>query len=401
MVSYNPGSAPLERLRNDVLAAKSNWETLQDQICIGYALAYQNHKTTLKNMQNKRLEEELAEKQTRQILVFLFSTVATAFAGGVIGGAMAPWVDEATESFANEVARRSLGYVNDSRGALVRKFTTMVARNTTEESAKKISDKLIDAILPTQETDSREKYIDLSDKKNAHPGQNEPYTPAAQDPDLFFLHQKALLDSSFAEAGDRFQKILSSADDGKWSLQICDAMAGELRSKCPLLRDKPDPKKAMSPKFVQSVQNAAELAMWVAWAKRRKFEYWNPIYARMDEGDVFVDDRSIMNEIVDTLDLQPVLDRIRAIDSRAANTVEITMEISGGGGRAGVLLPPRFSPEEHVLNLRKLRDLSLQMPGLPFSQMKNLGQMLLPNVHLELRGKFLDGLRDIRPFHWH
>jgi hypothetical protein len=57
------------------------------------------------------------------------------------------------------------------------------------------------------------------------------------------------------------------------------------------------------------------------------------------------------------------------------------------------------SQPDVVLDLRKLRALRLDtMADLPFTKMKGLDFATLSN--LQLRGKFLDGLSEVRPFHF-
>ena len=104
----SPASVALHMLLAELNATKSQWEDLQDVIALGYADAYDAHLKTLNDMHKARLIAEQKSKEWFGVEMFIFSVVSVGFAGGLVGGLIAPWVREAQKEVAETVIRQGV-----------------------------------------------------------------------------------------------------------------------------------------------------------------------------------------------------------------------------------------------------------------------------------------------------
>src|SRR6266480_58761 len=92
LVGTSPAFGTLGLLRAEFTGAKSQWEALLDTIILGYKDAYDAHKAALKRLQDSINKDTASDAAT---LMFIFSLVSVGFAGGFVGGLIAPWVRKA------------------------------------------------------------------------------------------------------------------------------------------------------------------------------------------------------------------------------------------------------------------------------------------------------------------
>jgi hypothetical protein len=336
----SPASGSLHLLQSELNGAKSQWEYLHDRLTNGYKDAYKLHVGALQEMKQAKLLQEQTEARVRGILLFVSSVVAVGFAGGYVGGLFAPWVRAAGTNTANLAIREAM------KGMTTR---------STQEIAK--------LLIPQ---DAKKPSVSES-----------PYLPVSQDPIDLYLDQKEELDGCFAIVNNWLTNVISSSNSGQWSAEVGSAILGHFRKDCPLLSDAPDPDKVPDR---SKVAKAAELLMWVAWSNIRDWLYWNKLYDALEKNS----DHNLweLQGVGAEWELDPVLSRLDALKVQGVDRSE----------RVGSFEPRR------VLDLRKLRSLPVQaMPTLPFTQMRGLHFYGMES--LQLRGQFLDGLRDLRPFH--
>jgi hypothetical protein len=274
--------------------------------------------------------------------------VATGYAGGFVGGLIAPWVRKAGER-AVEIAFREA-----VKGAAGRTTQQLVALGIPQEPEK-----------PTVD-----------------PSEYNPVVPQSFD---VYLGKKEELDGCFAVANQMVQDMINAANARNTPADIGWEILNSFRKNCPLLVGVPRYDQLPVP---SDVAKAAELAMWVIWTNMRDWAYWENTYRWIDDyagGLTDYDDDDPLYEDVRRLD--PVLERMRALGK--ANLLIETLPIRTDDATN------KWSNTD-VLDLRKLRKLRLQdMPDLPFRKMKDLSFW-----HLDHRvglAKFLDGLRDLPP----
>ena len=86
--------------------AYKQWEFLQDVITNGYKDAYKLHLGALTDMHKAKVIAEQNEAKWCGVAMFVFSVVSVGFAGGLVGGVIAPWVREAQANVANAALRQ-------------------------------------------------------------------------------------------------------------------------------------------------------------------------------------------------------------------------------------------------------------------------------------------------------
>src|SRR5688572_6483183 len=85
-------------LMSEISTAQDQWGTYATQLGRGYTAAYQEHEKAIDKVnRNIRLQEEKS--------YWLLSLLCVGFAGGLIGGLMAPWVKNAGTSLAQQIMR--------------------------------------------------------------------------------------------------------------------------------------------------------------------------------------------------------------------------------------------------------------------------------------------------------
>src|SRR5215217_8181717 len=104
----SPASGPLHMLQTELNGAKSQWEYLEDRIINGYKDAYKLHSAALKQAEDAHLEALRKDAQIKAIGMFVFSVVSVGFAGGLVGGIIAPWAASAAAGTAQAALRQGV-----------------------------------------------------------------------------------------------------------------------------------------------------------------------------------------------------------------------------------------------------------------------------------------------------
>jgi hypothetical protein len=355
-VGTSPASGRLELLRGRFNGVKSQWEALLDLIVLGYKDAYDAHKTALKELQkaiDKNTESDAAA------LMFIFSLVSVGFAGGYVGGLIAPWVREAQNA----------------------KFL-LAARTGQQEIAKSSAKELSSGVVK-----ALQKTITGAPESHA-------YEPVAPDTLSTYLEKKLEFDGCFGRFNILVDDLETASDKEQWSMETGMEIFRVFLATSVFI-DAPDPHKDLPDR--KTVRKAAELLMWVQWAEVRDWPWWNGQYARLDsppnpsdantgEGAGFA--RIPLDQYAkaynNAVDLDAILQELRILDK--GREVEMV-----------VPYPDDYNKKVSILDLRKLRKLKVPaMPDLPFASMRALD--FGSQISLEVRGKFLDALSDLRPF---
>ena len=322
---------------------------------LGYKDAYNEHKNALKEFEQIR---KLHDQQDAAVMMFIYAVVAVGFAGGLVGGLLAPLVRSAGTSV----------------------FQTAI-RSSVQEMAKSATKEATGGIIKR-----------LQDVSKAAPTGN-PYEPVTPDKFDVYLEKKKELDECFARFDKMVDDLQQQAAAEDWPIDVGWLLFNGSRASCPILRDKPDPDHLPDR---ETIEKAAQLCMWVQWAEERDWDWWNKQYQALNGGGAFPA-RVPFRQKADSFDfavaprysleLSPIYTRLNLLGKTPeVQTIVQTAERTD-------FSEPRFTP---FLDLRKLRKLKVaNMPDLPFGQMKQLDFSVQPN--LQLRGKFLDGLSDLRP----
>jgi hypothetical protein len=364
-MAESEASPLLHDLQSELTGAKTQWEYLEDRVANGYKDGYKLHKGALDEMRHTK-------QASREALMFVLSVLSVGFAGGVIGSLFAPWARAAQNSTAVFAIRTG---VQDA------------TKRLTQESLKKV----------------------IPDKPKDPGGNGTPYVPVSPEAFDHYLDTKEELDGCFAIMNDYVQRLIDQSNVERWSRDVGQAFLDSFRKNCALLRDKPHPNKDLPAR--DAVAKAAELAMWVAWANERDMPWWNVRYNVLEAGPEpmgYSDDaKSKFHDEVrrqgglfkgkdgttyDMGNYNWALRDANELDPVAMRMIDL-QKWSETRGKFGFESDPNL-----VLDLRKLRKLRLDaMAGLPFARMKGLDLSILTNA--QQRGKFLDGLADVRPFH--
>jgi hypothetical protein len=366
-MAESEASSLLHMLQSELTGAKSQWEYLEDRIANGYKDAYKLHKGALDKMRK-------AKMASREAMMFVLSCVSVGFAGGIVGGLFAPWV--------RAVQAETLTAAH-------------VLRTGIQDASKRLTQETVKKIIP--------------DKPNDSGGDGSPYVPVSAEAFDHYLDTKEELDGCFAIVNNRVQSLIDQSNAEQWPRALGQAILDSFRANCALLRDRPNPEKDLPART--AVAKSAELAMWVAWTSERDWPWWNPRYSVLGGGpepmgysdagkDKFheevrrnggtfdgkdgqtYDMQAYGNALREVKELDPVADRLK--DLGKWDSVKASFGF-------------RSQPDV-VLDLRKLRTLRLDtMTDMPFAKMKGLDFGTLSN--LQLRGKFLDGFTELRPWH--
>jgi hypothetical protein len=352
---------------------KSQWDLLQDVIADGYNEAHKLHLGALKEMKRERLLKEQREAESRGMYMFVFSVVSVGFAGGIVGGLFGSWVGEAGISVGAKVVREGIKGV-----------------------ATRATQQIVKAAIP-------------QDAPRTNPSPS-PYASVSPEGFDVYIKKKTEIDNCFAITNAWLQKMkdTSNLPDEQWGADVGWDILNSFRKNCPLLTDAPDPDPAKLPSQFATAKSA-ELAMWVAWANAREWPWWNKVYDQLDRkpSDYSSTDPRFM------IDVDVGLSQDGLISEQELAPVQKRFAALGMLGAVDMAVPawfPKKIPDElnytgprsfdygAMLDLRKLRSLPLTgMSNLPFNTMKGLDFSRLDTP--QLRGKFLDGLSDVRPFH--
>jgi hypothetical protein len=288
----------IDELMGVINTAQDQWFTYADQLARGYNAAYGWHQKTLDDID---AELKLKAEQT----YWLLSLLCVAFAGGVAGGLMAPWVNAAGKAAADAA----------------KATTQVVVRNkvsaTIANSAQGIVQKVTDIAKP----------------------EVKPFVPAVKDRFTFFLDMHGELGKCFSDLRKAVQEDTKDADGGEFSLegakqQVEKYMSTPLLKYSPTSDDLPDE---------TVVARDAELGMWIAWAGCRDIDYWNKAIADWTGG--FGGWVQPGNEYLEDAEkFQPVVDRLRILGSDALSAGTIPVKVVNKSIR----------PARIVINIPKL-----------------------------------------------
>ena len=246
----------LSLLKAEFASAKSRWEYLCDRIMNGYKDAYNEHANALKQFRQIR---EYHEKQDAAAMMFIYSVVSVAFAGGLAGGLLAPWVKQA--------ASKTFAEANQFTLAAMKANIPGAIRAGVQDTAKALAKEATGAAL---------KHIEGASKIS--PTAYEPVTPETFD---LYLEKKEQLDGCFARFDELIDQLQGRAGAENWPIETAWALFNGFRAYCPLLRDKPDPDHLPDRTLIAKT---AELCMWVQWTEQRDWPWWNEQYAIIDRG---------------------------------------------------------------------------------------------------------------------
>ena len=342
----SPASRPLHMLQSELLAAKAIWEQLGIRILRGYDAAYSIHKKTLKDME---LEKKAA--LSNDALIFVMSILSVGMAGGLMGSVIAPWVEKAGSMAAKKIFRASV----------VAGVGTQALQTITDAGVKKLWETNV-------------------------PG--APYKPVLPDPSKIDIDIRDRIASVFGPILEALDTMIAKANDIEAPEVVGQKILNGFREECKLLTDKPF--QAQIP-TIQEASNAAELAMWIAWANQRDWFQWDQVYKAMDAGW----QRAFHS-------LSSAYPRYPAEYAREMNPVGDRLAILGRwlATLSVVRHPDPTNSDSNVLytDLRKLRALRLDDATLPFRRLSGI-TMKWDSMNLHDRVAFLNKNSDVKPIY--
>mgnify|MGYP000191237415 CR=1 FL=1 len=235
----SPASRPLHMLQSELLAAKVTWEQLGVRILKGYDTGYNIHKKTLKDMELKK-----KAALSNDALIFVVSILSVGMAGGLMGSVIAPWVEKAGNMAAKRIFRASV----------VAGVGTQALQTVTDAGVKK----LWETNVP-----------------------DAPYKPVLPDALTIDIEIRDRIASVFGPILEALDAMIAAANATQAPEAVGQVILNGFRTECKLLTDKPFQSQIPT---LQQASDAAELAMWVAWANQQEGAYWDQVYKAMDAG---------------------------------------------------------------------------------------------------------------------
>ncbi len=204
-------------LMGELSSAQHQWNTYATQVGRGYTTAYGWHDDTVKKVQERlRLAAESA--------YWLLSLLCVSFAGGLVGGLMAPWVSRAG---------------------------SMTARTMLSETMQ-----------------SQAQSITQKGLEQTRPGES-PFRPALKSPLQYWQDMQGEIGLCFSALRGAVEEWMKKVDNDPRA-STPSAVINEFMQK-PLLKDAP---KDEDMPDETKVAREAELGMWIAWAQVRDIDYW-------------------------------------------------------------------------------------------------------------------------------
>jgi len=239
--------------------AQHQWNTYATQLGRGYTTAYGNHKDAIdKVSENLRLKAEHA--------YWVLSLLCVAFAGGLAGGLMAPWVAKAGTEFAKIMVRNKVSSV-------------------TANAVQGLVQKGTDIVKPT----------------------TAPFKPAVKDPLAYWQDMFGELGICFSDLRDEVEADMRKVDQTNSSADATKAvnsyMDNPLLKNCPMSKNMPN---------VDLVAREAEVGIWIAWAAGRDIDYWKKAVAGLTIGTF-----SAADYYDDAVQFEPVVNRLSIISQPA------------------------------------------------------------------------------------
>lgn len=361
-------SGPLHNLQTELLSAKAAWEQLGVRIAKGYTAAYIVHVATLEQMKKAKEAKEAARAALLNKYMFVFSVISIGFAGGAVGAVMGPWAKRAGEGTAHWVFREG-------------------ARSAMQQGAKDIvkagDEKLSERLRKSEALFGPSSPAD------------DPYTTNSPKDIAVDEEIRDRIASAFGPLLEALDAMIDEANGKQADEASGQAILNSFRQNCPLMTDKPSQDDIPAE---QVVSKASELAMWIAWANARDWDWWNGLYNRLDviatRADRILRDGGSNREwnpddIDLALEMDPIGDRLRVL----GRWVECINSAVAWDDAQGLYVP---SYKTYV-DLRKLKVLKAQ-PTVPFKGMSGLSMQWDKTSPLQMV-KFLSQFRDLKPIY--
>jgi hypothetical protein len=251
----------IDALTEQLNSAQFQWNTYATQLGRGYTTAYKFHQKAIDDInENLRLKAESS--------YWLLSLLCVAFAGGVAGGLMAPWVTKAGQVTSQLIIRNKLS------AATANGISGVVQKGT-------------DAAKPS----------------------TTPLVPAVKDPLSYWQDMLGEIGLCFSHLRADIETEMKLADAGQFSVGDANKLV-EISMHDPLLKDSPSDDDMPDESLVA---HEAEMGMWIAWAAARDLTYWNRAIASISYGV----QPSGNKYYEDATQFQPAVDRLRALGSDA------------------------------------------------------------------------------------
>jgi hypothetical protein len=191
--------------------AQLQWNTYATQLGRGYTTAYKLHRDAIDQI-NKNLQLRAEEAY------WLLSLLCVAFAGGVAGGLMAPWVSKAGQTTAIVIRNKLSAATASSASGVVQKGTDLAKPSTT------------------------------------------PLVPAVKDPLSYWQDMLGEIGLCFSSLRGAIETEVKLADDGVRSVADANKVV-EMLMHDPLLEGSPNDVDMPDESLVS---REAELGMWIA-----------------------------------------------------------------------------------------------------------------------------------------
>ena len=226
----------IKSIYDELPQIQHDWNTYATQLGRGYTKAFENHDMALKGaFENYKLHS--------QVQYWVLSLVCVAFAGGVAGGLMAPWVEGQAELL---LQRTFIGTRSNIVTGLVQKTFDLHGSNA---AANAFTPSIKSPLLY---------YQDMLGELG-----------------LFFTKLREDLKGFMQEAGYAENRIgtitelsyRAKIEDFKPSFE---EHIGKIR-KLPIIANRPTSDDMPVP---DRVARSAEIAMWIGWANVRDIAYW-------------------------------------------------------------------------------------------------------------------------------
>lgn len=341
----SPASSPLGTLRAELSGAKSAWNAATLRVVRGYKKGYDEHVNALKKM------KLLSTKQDQAFSSFIMSVLFIGFAGGVVGGLIAPWIKRSGDRVATNSLRGIFGWQNSSARI------GLALKSGVQDAAKRVGQEAAN-------------WVTMPDPPKQVFSEYEPVVP---DPLEVFLEKQEQVEIFFAIHDDYMDQLDDLAIQKQWPIEVGWEIADRFRRKCVILTDKPDVNKLPD---VEGISKLAEKLMWIAWADARDWPYWDRQYEYLPRHNTGEHKEAREQFML----LDPALIRMYRIGIDREVSWEINLPTIKGT----------------VLDLRKLRQLKAKPLPFPSMQSKVLSDLIgTPDVR---RHEFLDTLRDLPPY---
>jgi hypothetical protein len=309
----------LAEIEKDLNRAQGLWRIYATVLSLGYYDAYREHNRVLNQMKEAKLASYAR-------LHFVISVLTVGFAGGVAGGLMAPWIQNAGRNTARRLIAESI-------------------RGMGLDVAKKLGR------LP-------------ADYASAFSDDQRLFLPEVIEPFPFNLKLNLELDLCFQELRDLVDVFYREANRHNWPTSVGELMYRALAA-VPLVRDRPEV--SDMPKQ-HDVAREAELGMWIAWATAQDSEYWNKrmravidgVHPNMNAPVPFIDYENQGAALGQLLELNPVAERFAQLWPAIPVTFKVRHTLSYGVVHV-----------DRVLNVNQLR--TMRPHG---TSMSNLVQVL-------------------------